>query len=347
MWLKLRYVVEKRNKDGTSRWYWQRPGQLTRRLPDHEVARLEMAGRLNDEADAEKRNGPKPRPEYGTIAWAVHTYRQSQRFRKLSNSTKDAYEYWLERLTKTVGHRHLSDLTPKSVGAIIDAIPSHGRKTHCKAVLSAIARVGIKNWIIQANPVQAVEIEGSKKRSVVWSDDEITRFLEACEGEPSGEAIALGFQIMRWTGQRPSDVRALRWNDYDGKTIRLRQIKTDAFVEVPVMGPLRQVLEAAKAKRTGVFVVAKKTGKPMTKAGWTFRFRAIADKAGLQHLQARDLRRTLATRLVEEAEATPFQLSSIFGWSIDRSMKVIEHYVPRRSQAGKAAMLKLFPENTD
>jgi len=176
---------------------------------------------------------------------------------------------------------------------------------------------------MQSNPVQALEIEGSKKRRQIWSDAEISQFLVACRNDPNGEPIALGFEIMRWTGQRPSDVRAMRWSDYDGENIRVRQIKTNAFVEVPVMEPLRQVLEAAKERRTGVFIVAKKNGKPLSKGAWTHRFRTIANKAGLKELQARDLRRTLATRLVEEADATPFQLSSIFGWSIDGSMRMI------------------------
>ena len=37
MWVKMRYVVEKLNKAGSSRWYWQRPGFPTKRLADDEA----------------------------------------------------------------------------------------------------------------------------------------------------------------------------------------------------------------------------------------------------------------------------------------------------------------------
>ena len=40
MLVRMRYIVEKRNSNGTSRWYWQRPGFATKRLPDDEAERL-------------------------------------------------------------------------------------------------------------------------------------------------------------------------------------------------------------------------------------------------------------------------------------------------------------------
>ncbi len=60
MWVKMRYVVEKPNRDGASRWYWQRAGFNTKRLPDDEAERLKAAAALNERADAEKRGEDRP-----------------------------------------------------------------------------------------------------------------------------------------------------------------------------------------------------------------------------------------------------------------------------------------------
>ena len=66
MWVQMRYVVAKPNKDGSKRWYWQRLGFPTRRLPDDETERVKAAGQLNARADAKNRTEPVE-PEHGTI----------------------------------------------------------------------------------------------------------------------------------------------------------------------------------------------------------------------------------------------------------------------------------------
>ena len=89
MWVRMRYVVEKANKDGSSRWYWQRQGFPTKRLPDGDAERLTAAETLNKRADAEKRGDAAPaEPAFGSIAWVVEQYRQSPKFTRKATSTR-------------------------------------------------------------------------------------------------------------------------------------------------------------------------------------------------------------------------------------------------------------------
>ena len=89
MWVKMRYIVEKRNSNGSSRWYWQRPGFPLRRLPDDEVERLTAATTLNQMADAERRGDVGPEePRFGTIEWAVEEYRLSTKFARLAPGSR-------------------------------------------------------------------------------------------------------------------------------------------------------------------------------------------------------------------------------------------------------------------
>ena len=129
MWVKMRYIVEKPNKAGSSRWYWQRRGFPTKRLPDDEAERLQVAAAMNERADAEKRGDTGPaEPNFGTIAWAVQEYKHSPKYARLSVATRKVYDRWLLSLSETVGDRAMTALTPKAVHDILDGIDSKGGK---------------------------------------------------------------------------------------------------------------------------------------------------------------------------------------------------------------------------
>ncbi|HYF53527.1 MAG TPA: GIY-YIG nuclease family protein [Salinarimonas sp.] len=48
----LRYVTKRKNANGSARWYWQRKGHKTVRLPESRADRERIAGELNATADA-------------------------------------------------------------------------------------------------------------------------------------------------------------------------------------------------------------------------------------------------------------------------------------------------------
>ena len=341
MWVKMRYVVKKRNRNGASRWYWQRPGFPTKRLPDDEAERLKVLSVLNERADAEKRGEGRPaEPEFGTIAWAVEEYRKSPKFTKKAAATRRLYERWMISLSETVGHQPITELTPKAVYDILDGIESKGGKKHCAAVLQRIAKVAIRRGLMDRNPATLLDLEGSNRREELWDQDDIDRFLNACEGQHLGDAIALGFQIMLHAGQRPGDVRAMTWPKYNGDTITLRQQKTGKVVEVHCGDALRLLLDAAKAKRAGTVVVAGPNGQRLTETTWQAAFNAIRHKAGLDHLQARDLRRTFVVNLARAGATVP-QIAASTGHSIHHTTAIFEHYLPRDVQMSRAGIVKL------
>ena len=341
MWVKMRYTVEKLNKAGTSRHYWQRPGFPTKRLPDDEGERFEAVTALNDRADAEKRGDTGPaEPDFGTIGWSVEEYRKSRKFTGAAAGTRRVYERWMLSLAETVGHQPITSLTPKAVHDIIDGIAAKGAKKHCAAVLRRIADVAIRRGILDRNPATRLDLEGSNRREELWGQDEIDRFLGACEGANLGAAIALGFKIMLYTAQRPGDVRAMTWQAYNGDTITIRQQKTGKLVGVPCAPVLRQALDEAKATRTGTVIVAGQSGQRLTKATWFKAFNIIRDKAGLDHLQARDLRRTAVVNLARAGCTIP-EIASCTGHSLQNAQQILEHYLPRDIHLARAAIVKL------
>ena len=62
------------------------------------------------------------------------------------------------------------------------------------------------------------------------------------------------------TGQRYGDLIRLRWSDYDGASIALRQRKTLQPVRIACTATLRQMLDTAP--RSGPFILTRPDGRP-------------------------------------------------------------------------------------
>jgi len=132
----------------------------------------------------------------------------------------------------------------------------------------------------------------------------------------------------------------MTWQAYDGDAITIRQQKTGKLVEVPCAPVLRQALDEAKATRTGTVIVAGPSGQRLTKATWFKAFNIIRDKAGLDHLQARDLRRTAVVNLARAGCTIP-EIASCTGHSLQNAQRILEHYLPRDIHLARAAIYKL------
>ena len=156
MWVKMRYVVAKPNRDGSVRWYWQRSGFPTRRLPVDEIERVKAAGQFNARADAEKQAEPVE-PNFGTIEWAIDKHRASETWAGLALKSRRVYERWMIALSDTVGDRPLASLTRRAVKETLDGIDSKGGKHHCAAVMRAIAWIAVDYEFLPRNPVNLDE----------------------------------------------------------------------------------------------------------------------------------------------------------------------------------------------
>ncbi len=84
--------------------------------------------------------------------------------------------------------------------------------------------------LIDRNPASQLGLEQAGKRAAIWSDADIKKFLAHCADAPHGEAVALHFELMLNTAQRPGDCRVMQWGAYDGHKIRVTQEKTSKLV---------------------------------------------------------------------------------------------------------------------
>ena len=329
---KLRYVSKRLNRNGKARWYWRRPGFPLVRLPDDRVKRFAMAERLNEQAD--KAGTIEPEAE-GTLGWVISRYRESERFTSKATATQGIYDRWLRAFVEMWGSMPPKVLTRRVVVTYAESIQSAASRTVAVAVLYNVLQVARYYGLIEINMASKLGLPSPKPRQARWEWADIENFLEACEDK----ATRTAFHLLLYTAQRPVDVVQMRWDAYNGETIRLRQQKTGRLVEVPCHRDLRAVLEEAKAQRSGVHIVSRDNGRPVTRCWLTERFAVLRKACGLEHLQARDLRRT-AIVLMGEAGATEAQIAAVSGHRIESTRQILETYLPRTLKMAQEGIRK-------
>lgn len=329
---KLRYVSRRRNRNGSIRWYWRRPGFPLVRLPDDRVKRFAMAERLNQQAD----NTATIEPEAeGTIGWVIGRYRDSKRFTKKAPITRTIYDRWLREFKDMWGSMPPKVLTRRVVVTYAESFQSDSSRSVALAVLYNVLDLARYYGLVENNEAAKLKLPSAEPRQARWEWSDIEAFLGAC----SDPTVRVAFYLLLYTVQRPVDVVAMRWDAYNGETIKLRQQKTGRLVEVPCHRELRPVLEDAKASRTGLHIVSRENGQPVERRWLTEQFATLRKTCGLEHLQARDLRRT-AIVLMGEAGATEAQIAAVSGHSIESTRQILETYLPRTLKMGQEGIRK-------
>ncbi len=349
---KVRHLVVKRGRGGRPLFYWQPSRSLRalgfrcRRLPDDPAVARAEAERLNAEADrkrvaAARRRPPEPRP--GTVGALVAAYLASTEFRELAETTRRHYIAALERIRELCGDCAVEAVTPQVVQALKQEMATTAWQANAVLrVLRLLFNFGIQHGLCERNPAAKFRQLRTPPRQRIWSRDEVERFLEACErlGRPS---MALAVKLALWTAQRQGDILRLRWEDWDGGLLRIRQGKTGRLVVVPVVGPLAEVLE--RAPRRAEVIVADERGRPWQADNFRHVFRKIARAAGVEGVRFSDLRRTAIVRLAE-AGCTTAEIAAISGHQIDWCQRILETYLPRTAELAANAMAKRLRAST-
>ena len=93
----------------------------------------------------------------------------------------------------------------------------------------------------------------------LWTESDLARLLSIASPE-----MELTVLLALGTGQRQGDLLRLRWSDYDGKHIRLRQSKLGQAVVVRIGGLLKARLDASQRRRAMVLAQHRDGHGPQT-----------------------------------------------------------------------------------
>ena len=157
---------------------------------------------------------------------------------------------------------------------------------------------GRNRGLIATNPcAKGGKLYHGTRIDKIWDDEDVARFLQIA---PPYLRLAMLLAIN--TGQRQGDLLRLPWSAYDGKTIKLRQRKTGAYVSTPVTDELKAALDAAP--RQSPIILTNSERKPWSESEFPGAWGKTTVRAGVRGLTFHDLRGTAVVMLARALEST-------------------------------------------
>jgi integrase len=204
------------------------------------------------------------------------------------------------------------------------------RATREKALLSSIW-----NWArgagytAKANPCAGIKGTVGKGRDVYIDDAQFAAIREHADA-----TLRDAMDLAYLTGQRVSDTLRMDATHIREDHIEVAQGKTKTKLRISLVGELCALIERIMARKRAMPVcctrlVMSDRGQPLRIGAIQKRFRAARDKAGLPHIQFRDLRAKAGTDKADSAGDIR-QAQSQLGHA---SVVMTEHYVRQRRGA--------------
>lgn len=365
MSLRAKYVKPRSNKNGTTRWYWDRPGFKQVRLPDEEQARLAEALRLNAEAETDnsphKRSEglPKQLQDHLFTYWIASyrgargggklvqsTHPGSPQWHELADATKQNYNRELDPIDEKFGDLPVVSITRRVIMTYLETLAKSRRSTALSTFKNVLTRAYFFGAVARIETLELRTQRPKARTDVIWQEEDIDAFLETAPrvSTRAYPQLVTGFLLALHTGQRMKDVLSMKWSDFDGEYLYVVQQKTGRKVSVYAHTEIQNVLEAAKDrnKRTAaasIFIVPMMHGGQYNRHAYWRLFERTRNEAGLKHLRFHDLRRTAATRLALAGNDIP-NICSVTGHSAQSIKTLVDVYLGERKRLSKDAMLK-------
>jgi integrase len=206
-------------------------------------------------------------------------------------NTRLYYERNLKRLTGP----KLSDITPREINRILDAL-NRSSRNQTLATYRTFFKWCIRRRYLDTSPCELMTIGKSTSRARVLSDDELRSVWEAAGS--IGAHFGTIVRLLLLTGQRRGEIAALRVNFFQNDVCTLPETLTKNGREhaFPI-GPLAtQLLSQYLAKRVNgslLFPARGTTDRPFN--GWSKGKTALDELCGVTNWTLHDLRRTFRT----------------------------------------------------
>jgi len=253
-----------------------------------------------------------------TFRKACDFYMQTHKFGSLSGASQIKYETMFRSACETPVHngKHLGRIKLKDLRFkhfdrayetwLRDRGPSSAQ--YISSCISIVLNTAIRNEVTISNYMALVSKQTVGSRRVKWTADQVKLFLDVAYSEWKWRSIGLIVHMSYEWGQRIGDMRKLKWEclDLDAQRLDLTQSKRGVAVHLPIGDNLVAMLKQQKIDMGFQEYVAPRV-KPSAGAYSHYRMdeiggltNAVKKEAGLPNeLQARDMRRTAITEMVE------------------------------------------------
>jgi integrase len=183
----------------------------------------------------------------------------SSHYQKLKPSTKEVYERLFLWLRDRYGNADFSTIKEKHVRAIRNQL-----KDRPSVADHMVDKIGMlwgfaKEHLgmdLGSNPAAEVAaIHTERESHKAWTPELCQKF----EKLPRPRLV-LAYNLMRYTGQRRSDIVRMTWNRFDGNAIEVVQEKTGTYVWIPSHPTLQARL--SEVERVSPFILTSERGGP-------------------------------------------------------------------------------------
>ncbi|KQY18160.1 hypothetical protein ASE23_15695 [Rhizobium sp. Root73] len=236
------------------------------------------------------------RTKAGSFDALAVSYYRSPEFQGLRDSTKQTYRRIIERFREKHGTRMMRDLRREHVKAIIGDMSDRPQAANrLLSLLKIMLDHSLDNGWVSANPATGIKGFAKKTKGFhTWSEVEIAAYEAR---HPEGSRARLALALLLYTAQRRSDVVAMGWEKIKGKHIQVKQVKTDAELDLFMLPALLDAIRPLP--RDKPTFLTTDFGKPFTPAGFGNWFRERCNEAGLVNCSAHGLRKAAARRMAE------------------------------------------------
>lgn len=242
-------------------------------------------------------------------------YLKSQQFKNLSVRSKQAYMYGGKSLINHFGDTDLSKIKRA------DLIRYQNNTCDRPALANMAVRVGsvIFSFAVDMEYMEHNPAARFKKLKIgshtKWTVDEVKAMI-ALGDRVISTAVALAW----YTGQRESDILAMRWGDCSGEYISLTQQKTNVEMRIKCHPDLANYLNNIRGlSEPGDFIVSGK--KQMSGSAFRNMFKRRTDKMGIEKV-FHGIRKGVASSLAENR--TPLtEIAAIMG---HKSIRMAAYY---------------------
>jgi integrase len=333
----LEYVNSFTDRHGRRRYYFRIKGKrFPLPTPGSATFSEEYNELLAEHApETIKRQGRKA-PTKETLEWVIIQYKDSEFWKRLKPSTQDIYNRRLDWLRERFGAADFASFNEKGVRKIRNKLKEN--PSVADAVVDFIGRL----WRfakehcemddLGPNPsAEVAAIHTEHESHPAWPE----ALCEAFEKLPNPRLVRAYF-LLRYTGQRRSDVVTMHRKQFDGSAIEVVQEKTGTYVWIPSHARLREHLT-----KTGIehdYLLSTIKGTAFRPTSLTTMICNACTELGFRGYSPHGLRH-LAGAALAEAGATMDEIMSILGHLTEDEARVYVQ-AARKKVMAKSGMNK-------